>query len=387
MKALFLAGGLGTRLKPITNDLPKPMVPIVGKPLLERNIQRLKKIGVDEIVLSTCYKPHKIEKHFGDGRGLGVKIDYITEDVPLGTAGAIKNAESFDDTFLVFNSDILSDIDISEMIRFHKEKGALATIAVTQVDNPSAYGVIEHDENGFITAFKEKPQPHESSSNLINAGVYIFEPQLLNEIPSGRAVSIERETYPLLLQKGYKMAVYNRCSYWLDLGTPEKYLKAHKDILEGVLHMGGNFFNKNRQFISKTAKIHHSAKIIGPVYIGDEVEVDSLSVIGLILSYVIMHLWQRAKVIGSYGIMSASEAVSVVNWWLCPIAELKETAKNIMWFWQKASAILSRCGGILYIKRRLWNGIEGNTKCGVFKHLSTKGMRSCNLYPGSCKGA
>ena len=317
MKALFLAGGLGTRLKPITNDLPKPMVPIVGKPLLERNIQRLKKIGVDEIVLSTCYKPHKIEKHFGDGRGLGVKIDYITEDVPLGTAGAIKNAESFfDDTFLVFNSDILSDIDISEMIRFHKEKGALATIAVTQVDNPSAYGVIEHDENGFITAFKEKPQPHESSSNLINAGVYIFEPQLLNEIPSGRAVSIERETYPLLLQKGYKMAVYNRCSYWLDLGTPEKYLKAHKDILEGVLQMGGNFFNKNRQFISKTAKIHHSAKIIGPVYIGDEVEVDSLSVIGpntVLCDYA--SVGRGAKVIGSvvWDNVRVGGGASVVN--------------------------------------------------------------------------
>ncbi|HEY9059272.1 MULTISPECIES: sugar phosphate nucleotidyltransferase [Oscillospiraceae] len=281
MKALFLAGGLGTRLKPITDDLPKPMVPIMGKPLLERNIENLKKHGVDEIVLSTCYKPHKIEKYFEDGRKLGVKISYISEDVPLGTAGAIKNAQRFfNDTFLVFNADILSDIDISEMIRFHKEKGALATIAVTQVDNPSAYGVIEHDKNGFVTAFKEKPQPHESSSNLINAGVYIFEPQLLDEIPSGRAVSIERETYPLLLQKGFKIAVYNRCSYWLDLGTPEKYLKAHNDILEGNLQIGNHDFNKNLQCISKTAKISHNAKIIGPVYIGDNVEIGSFAVIG-----------------------------------------------------------------------------------------------------------
>lgn len=281
MKALFLAGGLGTRLKPITDDLPKPMVPIMGKPLLERNIENLKKHGVDEIVLSTCYKPHKIEKYFEDGRKLGVKISYISEDMPLGTAGAIKNAQRFfNDTFLVFNADILSDIDISEMIRFHKETGALATIAVTQVDNPSAYGVIEHDKNGFVTAFKEKPQPHESSSNLINAGVYIFEPQLLNEIPAGRAVSIERETYPLLLQKGFKIAVYNRCSYWLDLGTPEKYLKAHKDILEGILQLGNHDFNKNLQCISKTAKISHNAKIIGPVYIGDNVEIGSFAVIG-----------------------------------------------------------------------------------------------------------
>jgi mannose-1-phosphate guanylyltransferase len=281
MKALFLAGGFGTRLKPITDDLPKPMVPIMGKPLLERNIENLKKHGVDEIVLSTCYKPHKIERYFEDGRKLGVKISYISEDVPLGTAGAIRNARSFfDDTFLVFNADILSDIDVSEMIRFHKEKGVLATVAATQVDNPSAYGVIEQDQNGFITAFKEKPQPHESCSRLINAGVYIFEPQLLEKIPPGRAVSIERETYPLLLQKGFRIAVYNRCSYWLDLGTPEKYLRAHKDILEGILKIGDHDFIKNPRYISRTAKISHGARILGSVYIGDNVEIGSFAVVG-----------------------------------------------------------------------------------------------------------
>lgn len=281
MKALFLAGGFGTRLKPITNDLPKPMVPIMGKPLLERNIERLKKHGVEEVVLSTCYKPQKIEKYFEDGRRLGIKISYISENEPLGTAGAIKNAESFfHDTFLAFNADILSDIDISDMIRFHKEKGALATIAVTKVDNPSAYGVIEHDENGFITAFKEKPQPHESNSNLINAGVYIFEPELLKEIPSGRAVSIERQTYPLLLQKGKKIAVYNRCNYWIDLGTPEKYLKVHKDILQGNIKVDEHDFSIDGQYISKSAKIGKNVKIHGNVYIGENVEIGANSVIG-----------------------------------------------------------------------------------------------------------
>jgi len=281
VKALFLAGGLGTRLRPITNDLPKPMVPIMGKPLLERNIEKLKSYGIDEVVLSTCYKPHKIDKYFGDGKKFGVKISYITEDKPLGTAGAIKNAEELlSDTFLVFNADILSDIDIANMIRFHKEKGALATIAVTKVDNPSAYGVIEHDDDNFITAFKEKPQPHESKSNLINAGVYIFEKELLNHIPRGRAVSIERETYPLLLEKGYKMAVYNKCGYWLDLGTPGKYLKVHKDILKGLVPIGNYDFGQNRTYISKSAKIDRSAKIRGPVYIGENVVIGPSAVIG-----------------------------------------------------------------------------------------------------------
>lgn len=281
MKALFLAGGFGTRLKPITNDLPKPMVPIMGKPLLERNIENLKKHGIDEIILSTCYKPHKIKDYFKDGGRLGVKIRYISEDVPLGTAGAIKNAENFlNDTFLVFNADILSDIDISEMIEFHKKRGAFATIAATHVDNPSAYGVIEYDKEGFITAFKEKPQPHESSSNLINAGVYIFEPSFLKEIPAGRAVSVEKETYPLVLEKGFKIAVYNRCSYWLDLGTPEKYLQAHKDILAGNIWTGICDFDTNRRYVSKTAKIHHSARIADPVYIGDGVQIGPSAVIG-----------------------------------------------------------------------------------------------------------
>ncbi|HHW47331.1 MAG TPA: NDP-sugar synthase [Clostridiaceae bacterium] len=301
MKALFLAGGLGTRLKPITNELPKPMVPIMGKPLLERNIKNLKKHGIDEVILSTCYKPQKIREYFEDGSKFGVKISYICEDIPLGTGGAVKNAqEFFDDTFLVFNSDIISDINISEIIRFHKEKGALATIAATEVDNPSAYGVIEQDEKGFITAFKEKPLPHETNSNLINAGIYVFEPDLFNEIPAGRVVSIERETFPLLLEKGYKIAVYNKCSYWLDLGTPEKYMKAHKDILNGKLKIDSHNFNTKPKFISETAKIHQRARIVGPVYIGENVEIGDYAMVGpnTVLcegSYVGM----GAKVVGS----------------------------------------------------------------------------------------
>ena len=281
MKALFLAGGFGTRLRPITNDLPKPMIPIVGKPLLERNIEKLKKYGINEVVLSTCYKPQKIKEYFKDGKSLGLKISYVSEDIPLGTAGAIKNAqEFFDDTFIVFNADIVSDIDISDMIDFHREKKALATIAVTKVDNPSAYGVIEHDKNAYITAFKEKPKPHESTSNLINAGVYIFEPELLNEIPLGRAVSIERETYPTLLQKGYKIAVYNKCSYWIDLGTPEKYIKVHKDIVKGDFKIDLLNFDDKQQYISKSAKIHETARSNGPVYIGENVTVGAFAVVG-----------------------------------------------------------------------------------------------------------
>ncbi|MGE5613113.1 MAG: sugar phosphate nucleotidyltransferase [Bacillota bacterium] len=281
MKTLFLAGGLGTRLRPMTNELPKPMVPIMGRPLLERIVENLKMHGVDEIIISTCYKSHKIKDYFGDGKKFGVKINYITEDMPLGTAGAIKNAEEFfDDTFIVLNADILSDIDISDMIHFHKEKGALATIAATRVENPSAYGVIECDADGYISAFKEKPQPGESDSNLINAGVYIFEPELIKEIPDGKVVSIEMETYPLLLEKGYKLAVYHKCSYWLDIGTCKKYLAVHKDILCGNFSIGSLDFKSGRSYIDKTARIHQNAKILEPVYIGEHAEIGDMAVIG-----------------------------------------------------------------------------------------------------------
>jgi len=281
MKALFLVGGFGTRLRPITNDLPKPMVPIMGKPLLERSFENLKRHGIDDVVLSMCYQPDKIENYFGDGKKFGVHITFVTEETPLGTAGAIKNAQDFfDDTFLVFNADILSDIDFTEMIRFHKDRKALATIAATEVDNPCDYGVMEHDGNGFITGFKEKPKPHESDSRLINAGVYIFEPELMDHIPQGRTVSIERETYPLLLQMGYKMAVYDRCSYWLDLGTPQKYLKVHRDILEGLISIGECDYTKNQKHISKTAKMHPTARITEPVYIGDDAEIGPNASVG-----------------------------------------------------------------------------------------------------------
>ncbi|MCR4436316.1 MAG: NDP-sugar synthase [Clostridiales bacterium] len=281
MKALFLAGGRGTRLKPLTDRLPKPMVPIMGKPLLERNMLKLKDCGIDEIVLSTCYKPQSIEEYFGDGSRHGLKMHYASEDIPLGTGGAIKNTESFfEDTFLIFNSDILSDIDYREMLRFHKTKSAAVTIAVTSVDNPSMYGVIEYDQQGYAVSFKEKPQPQEITSNCINAGVYVFEPEVLKEIPSGTVVSVEREVFPMLLHKGYKIAVYKGCSYWMDIGTPEKYLQVHTDILAGKCKIPEIDFSSQGVYHGQNASIHGTAKVLGPVYMGDNVEIGAYASIG-----------------------------------------------------------------------------------------------------------
>lgn len=280
MKALFLAGGMGTRLRPLTDKLPKPMVPVMGKPLLERNIEKLKTHGIDEIVLSTCYQSEHFEDYFSRVDP-GVRIFYVTEDIPLGTGGAIKNAQRyFEDTFLVFNADIVSDIDAAKMLRFHKRKKADVTIAVTYVKDPTPYGVIEFDSNDYAITFKEKPKPHEVLSHYINAGVYIFEPDVLKTIPKGRAVSVEREVFPKLLENGKRIAVYKGCNYWIDLGTPEKYMQVHRDVFEGRYVMDDADFYAAPFAGRSEAKVHASAVLRGPVLLGKGARIGAGAVIG-----------------------------------------------------------------------------------------------------------
>lgn len=284
VKALLLAGGKGTRLQPLTYKLPKPIVPIMGRPLLERVIMNLKSNGIDEVIISTCYKSQHIKNYFKDGQELGVKIHYVSETSPLGTGGAIKNAEKFfDDTFVVLNSDIVSDINYRELIEYHRNKDALATIAMTEVDNPSQYGVIEFDDDNYIKSFKEKPRPGESSSSWINAGVYVFQPEIFDEIPAKKVISLEKDIYPTLLQKGYRLAAYQFYGYWLDIGTVEKYTKAHKDILSGrcdFCRFDKSDNSDNVIVVAEGVQIHPEAEIIGPVYIGKNTVIESGARVG-----------------------------------------------------------------------------------------------------------
>lgn len=272
MKALFLAGGMGTRLQPLTDNLPKPMVPILNKPLLERTMINLKKCGISDVVVSTCYHPEYIENYFGNGSMLGLNIKYIVEESPMGTGGAIKmTEENFNEPFIVFNSDILSDIDINKMIAFHQSKKALATIAVTEVQDPSIYGVIEYDASGYAISFKEKPKKEETSSNSINAGIYIFEPAIFGEIASDRSVSIEREIFPKLLKNNQRISIYQSGSYWMDIGTIQKYRQAHWDIMSGKCKLIDCDFNSKMVSLGKNITIHPSAIVTGPTFIGDNV--------------------------------------------------------------------------------------------------------------------
>jgi len=281
LKALFLAGGMGTRLKPLTDHLPKPMVPVMGVPLLERTIRELKRCGVNEIVLSTCYRSDCIEQHFGTAKAEGLKIHCVCEEKPLGTGGAIKNCQKyFNGTFLVFNSDILSNIDLKALVKLHREKHADVTIAAAEVKDPSSYGVIEYTPEDMILSFTEKPKPGEEKSHFINAGIYVFEPKVLDMIPEGKQVSVERDTFPLLLKNGFRMAVYRGGEYWIDIGTPQKYMQAHKDIFTGSCIVPENDFTSAEIFGMSGVDLDPTAKVTGPVWFGKNVRIGANAVIG-----------------------------------------------------------------------------------------------------------
>lgn len=236
MDAIVLVGGEGTRLRPLTFDVPKQMLPVVDRPMIEHVVGWLARHGVDRVVLSLGYRPEDFVKAYPGGEMAGRRLFFAAEPELLDTAGAVRfaaEAAGVEGRFLVVNGDVLSDCDISALVSFHEASGGLATLQLTPVEDPSAFGVVPTDEAGRVTAFIEKPPRQEAPTNEISAGCYVLEPEVLAEVPSGRRVSIERETFPSLVARG---ALYALCSdaYWLDTGTPEKYLRASLDILGGL---------------------------------------------------------------------------------------------------------------------------------------------------------
>ncbi len=234
MRAVILVGGMGTRLRPLTYETPKQLLPVVGVPLIERSLANLARHGVTEAVLSLGYLPEQFVTAYPDGRIAGVAVSYAVEDEPLDTAGAIGFAArraGIDDTFVVLNGDVVTDLDLSALIAFHRERGAVATIALHPVEDPSRYGVVTTDDDGRVQSFIEKPQGA-APTNLINAGTYVMEPGVLARIaPTGR-MSVEREIFPALAAAGELYARADH-AYWLDTGTPATYLQANIDILAG----------------------------------------------------------------------------------------------------------------------------------------------------------
>ena len=236
MQALILAGGEGTRLRPLTSTVAKPVVPLAGRPFISYMLGWLRGHGIDEAILSCGFMADGVRRVLGDGRELGVKLRYVEEPEPLGTGGALKYAEELlDERFLMLNGDVLTDIDLTAQLRQHEETGARATLALIGVDDPSAYGLVRRRDDLSVRGFLEKPNADEIDTNLVNAGAYVLERTVLGQMaPAGTRISIERDVFPKLVDDG--LYGYAASGYWLDIGTPERYLQATYDILEGEVH-------------------------------------------------------------------------------------------------------------------------------------------------------
>ena len=283
MKAILLAGGKGTRLRPLTIHTPKPVVPIFDRAFLHYQIDLLKQVPeIDEVILSLNYQPRRIEEVFGDGAGTGVRLRYVVEPSPLGTGGAIRYAaQGVSDTIVVFNGDVMSSVDVKAVVDLHRERKAKATIVLTPVDNPTAYGLVETETDGRVRRFLEKPNPDEITCDTINAGIYVLEPETFDRIPRDVSYSIERAYFPSLIERKETFVAYVERGYWIDIGTPEKYVQVHRDMFDGRF-TGGLFATADRTqpIVSPEARIEDGVTLTGPCFIDAGAHIKSGATIG-----------------------------------------------------------------------------------------------------------
>src|SRR5262245_31355500 len=271
MKAIMLAGGKGTRLRPLTIHTPKPIVPIFERPFLHYQLDLLKKVPeIDEVVLSLNYQPRRIEEIFGDGGESGLSIRYVVEPAPLGTGGAVRYAgEALRESVVVFNGDVLTQVDLAAVIRLHRERKAKATIVLTPVENPTAYGLVETETDGAIRRFIEKPNPDEITTDTINAGIYVLEPDTFDRIPKDTPWSIERSFFPSLIARKEPFMADDYRGSWIDIGTPEKYTQVHRDIMDGRCKIAPFAAEHGHMAVSPQARIEEGAVIEGPCFIDE----------------------------------------------------------------------------------------------------------------------
>ncbi len=274
MQAIILAGGKGERLRPLTAEKPKPMISVMDKPLMEYSIELLKKHNIVDIGITLKFLPEQIKRYFKDGSAWNVNIEYFEEREALGTAGGVKAAQDFiNDTFIVISGDALTNIDIDKILTFHKAKNSDVTIVTKRVDDPSAYGGVVCDTSCRVLSFEEKPEWENVISDIVNTGIYIIEPKILQEIPSNNFFDFAKDLFPQILNK-YNVFSYITEDYWCDLGTHQSFIKAHKDILQGEV------LGEVNVLMGKNVKIAQSAKINPPVYIGEDTIIGENAIIG-----------------------------------------------------------------------------------------------------------
>lgn len=278
MKAVVMAGGEGTRLRPMTANQPKPLLPLVNRPIMEHVLRLLKKHGFTETVVTVQFLAALIRNYFGDGEELGMSLSYATEEIPLGTAGSVKNAEEAlrDERFLVISGDALTDIDLTDMVRFHKENDALVTIGLKRVPNPLEFGIIIVDDEGRVQRFLEKPTWGQVFSDTVNTGIYVMEPEVLEHVAEGEPVDWSGDVFPKLLSEGARLFGYVADCYWEDVGTHESYFKAQADMLSGQVGIDlGGFEMSPGVWVAEGAEVDAEAVLKGPLYIGDYAKVEA----------------------------------------------------------------------------------------------------------------
>ncbi len=282
MKAVIMAGGEGTRLRPLTSNQPKPMLPMANRPMMEHVVSLLRQHGFSDIVVTVAFMANAIRTYFGDGSELGVRMVYATEETPLGTAGSVLNArDELGERFLVISGDVLTDIDLSAIIEFHERKGAMATLALCAVENPLEFGIVIADENGAIERFLEKPTWGQVFSDTINTGIYVLEPEIFDYIDADRPVDFSSEVFPDVLARGRPIYGYVAEGYWEDVGTTEAYLRAHQDILDGKVRVDvGGFEIRPGVWVGKGCTIDPGASVEGPALIADNCSIGAGVVLG-----------------------------------------------------------------------------------------------------------
>jgi len=319
-KAMVLAAGLGTRLRPLTDLISKPMAPIVNKPVMEHIVELLKKHDFKEIVCNLHWYPEAIKDYFGDGSKWGVSITYSYESELLGTAGGVKNVEAFfeNNTFLILSGDALTDIDLSELVQFHKEKGGICTLALTEVEDPSQYGVVILDNDNKIMGFQEKPLMGEAKSKLANSGIYVFESEIFEYIPSGSFYDFGRDLFPKLLNENIPYYGFQHSKYWNDVGSFEEYQQGNFDALEGKVKVKipgvqideGIWLGKNciieeevvmipPLVIGNNCIIKKGAKLYGPIIIGDNTVIDERAIMYRGIKWGSGYIGKSASLIGA----------------------------------------------------------------------------------------
>jgi mannose-1-phosphate guanylyltransferase len=279
VEAVVLVGGKGTRLRPLTLSAPKPMLPTAGVPFLTHLLSRIRAVGITHVVLGTSYKAEVFSDHFGDGSKLGLELEYVVEDVPLDTAGAIRNVahKLRERDVMVFNGDILSGVDLRAIVQTHRTAEADVTLHLVKVEDPRRFGCVPTDEEGRVTAFLEKTE--NPPTDQINAGCYVFRREVVEEIPAGRPVSVERETFPGLLERGARVQGHVDATYWLDLGTPAAFVQGSADLVRGVAPSSALPSEPGEAIVLGGAEVHEDATLSGGTTIGANATVSAGAVV------------------------------------------------------------------------------------------------------------